>query len=193
MYATTTYTGACPERSRRNANAIAGAQADAQRRSGIGVGSGTGVVIGIAEKISKFIARNPFAPQKLRGMASNFGFKISLRSVGKDSLNNLMKDVSNKAGQGGKAEGAYFDTTDKQTQDMNKHALDQKLQNESTNKEAYSLTDNNCGTFVNDTLKSGGVDTPWVVDPRPNSMSGEWRDKADQKVDYDPKKEKEKK
>lgn len=108
----------------------------------------------------------------------------------KDSLNNLMKDVSSKAGQNGKVEGAYFDTTDKQTQDMNKHALDQKSQNESTSKEAYSLTDNNCGTFVNDTLKSGGVDTPWIVDPRPNSMSGEWRDQADQKVDYDPKKEK---
>lgn len=98
------------------------------------------------------------------------------------SLKALLKDISQKAGQGGKVEFAYFDTTDKQTEDMNKKAFDLMSQNESMDKQAYDLIDNNCGTFVNDILKTGGVDTPWIVDPRPNSMIGEWQDDANETV-----------
>jgi len=67
---------------------------------------------------------------------------------------------------------------------MNKHARNLRAQNESMDKEAYDLTDNSCGTFVNDVLKAGGVNTPWLLDPRPNSMIGEWQDEGNQRV-YD--------
>jgi hypothetical protein len=103
----------------------------------------------------------------------------------KESLDKLMKDVSRKAGQGGKVEAAYFDTTNQETKNMNKHALDNKAQNESKDKEASSLLDNNCGTFVNETLEAGGVDTPWLLDPRPNSMIDEWQDEADFEFEFD--------
>jgi RHS repeat-associated protein len=98
------------------------------------------------------------------------------------SLKALLQDVSRIAGQGGKAEFAYFDTTDDQTNNMNKHARDLKAQNESMDKEAYDLTDNSCGTFVDDMIKAGGVNTPWLFDPRPNSMIGEWQGIGNQRV-----------
>ena len=100
-----------------------------------------------------------------------------------ESMQSLLKDVSAKGGQNGKVEGAYFQTTDSQTQDMNKYAVDQISQNESVSKEAYSLLGKNCGTFINEVLEAGGVDTPMLIDPRPNSMIGEWQDE-DNEVCY---------
>jgi RHS repeat-associated protein len=109
--------------------------------------------------------------------------------VTKESMKALMGELSEKAGQGGRVEGAYFDTTDEQTKDMNEHADGIKEQNESEDKEAYDMTDNNCGTVVDDVLEAGGQDTPWIVDPRPNSIIKELQGAADQKIEYDPEKQ----
>lgn len=55
-------------------------------------------------------------------------------------------------------------------------ALRRMGQNSDPNREPYDLTDNNCMTFVQDVLEAGGVDTPWMIDPRPNSYIEELRD-----------------
>jgi RHS repeat-associated protein len=102
-----------------------------------------------------------------------------------ESMQALMKDLSVKAGQGGRVEGAYFESSDAQTRAMNVQARTVKSQNESAAKQPYSLTGNNCGTFVNDVLGAGGVNTPWLVDPRPRSMIGEWQTSG-ARVSYDP-------
>lgn len=107
------------------------------------------------------------------------------------STDALMRDLSTKAGQDGRVEGAYFDASDKQTRAMNAAAEKVESQNSDPKKEGYSLTGNNCGTFANDVLEARCVDTPWLLAPRPNSMIGEWQGVGG-KVSYDPK-EKEKK
>jgi hypothetical protein len=60
-----------------------------------------------------------------------------------------------------------------------------KKRNTDRSRQAYGLTDNNCGTFMQATLDAAGVNTPWMVDPRPNSNIEELRDDF-RDLDYDP-------
>ncbi|MCF6237780.1 MAG: hypothetical protein L3J79_03035 [Candidatus Marinimicrobia bacterium] len=48
-------------------------------------------------------------------------------------------------------------------------------QNLNPDREPYDITSNNCGTFMQQVLESGGVDTPWMLDPRPTSYIEELR------------------
>jgi RHS repeat-associated protein len=84
-----------------------------------------------------------------------------------DSMKRLLSAVSEKAGHGGRVEGAYVqsDSYDK----MVGYAESRKAANSDPKREPYGITDNNCGTFMKQTLEAGGVDTPWMIDPRPNS------------------------
>ncbi len=84
-----------------------------------------------------------------------------------DSMNSLLSAVSKKAGHGGRVEGAYVqsDSFDK----MVGFTEGRMAGNADPKREPYGITDNNCGTFMKQTLEAGGVDTPWMIDPRPNS------------------------
>lgn len=105
-----------------------------------------------------------------------------------ESLNKVMKQISDKAGHGGRIEGAYIESD--KFKEMNDYAQSKMKENNNPNREKYSLMNNNCGTFANDVVKQDEEvkkEAPTIIDPRPNSMIEEYKDKF-QDVKYDPKK-----
>lgn len=102
----------------------------------------------------------------------------------KASLEGLLRAVSDKAGKGGTVEGAYF-INDKAAA-MNEYAEGRKDQNSDPSRTPYSITGNNCGTFCKDTLEAGGVDTPLMLDPRPNSYIDELQQSDAFSLSFDP-------
>ncbi len=84
-----------------------------------------------------------------------------------ESMSKLLSAVSKKAGHGTRVEGAYVKSDSYEK--MVKYAEGRKAANADPNRKPYGITGNNCGTFMKDTLEAGGVDTPWMIDPRPNS------------------------
>jgi uncharacterized protein RhaS with RHS repeats len=91
-----------------------------------------------------------------------------------ESLTKVLGEISKAAGQGGDITGAYVKNDN--FKEMNDHAQQQKSENSNPNRDEYSLTGNNCGTFVKETLEAGKADTPSMIDPRPNSYIEEIRD-----------------
>jgi len=58
---------------------------------------------------------------------------------------------------------------------MLKHAELKKSNNANPNRRPYDLLTNSCIHFVKEITEKAGVSTPWIVDPRPNSYIGEFR------------------
>jgi hypothetical protein len=103
------------------------------------------------------------------------------------SLKVLLQAVSKKGGHGGRVEGAY--AKDDKFKEMVTYAEKRVQENKNPKREAYDLTDRNCGTFAKDVLEAGGHDTPWMIDPRPNSYIGELQSTFG-RTSYDPKTQK---
>ncbi len=59
---------------------------------------------------------------------------------------------------------------------MLEYAQKRKAQNANLKRTPYNLTSNSCIHFVKNVTEAAGVETPWMVDPRPNSYIGEFRD-----------------
>jgi len=89
------------------------------------------------------------------------------------SLNNALRAISRRAGHSGRISGAYV--TNPNFNVMEQYARNRMAQNFNPNREPYDITGNNCGTFMQQVLESGGVDTPWMIDPRPTSYIEEIR------------------
>ncbi|KAB1061174.1 hypothetical protein F3059_13585 [Salibacter halophilus] len=105
-----------------------------------------------------------------------------------ESLNKVMSAISKKSGHGGRIEGAYIESD--KFKEMNDYAQKKKAENTDPDREPYDLTDNNCGTFGCDVLDQDEDvedDAPWIADPRPNSIVGEYQDEFPA-VNYDPEK-----
>jgi hypothetical protein len=68
---------------------------------------------------------------------------------------------------------------------MSKYAKDRMDNNRNPDRDPYSLTSNNCATFMRDVLEAGGENPPWMIDPRPNSYINEIRNKYEP-VNYTP-------
>lgn len=99
----------------------------------------------------------------------------------KESLNKTLSSISKQSGQGGKISGAYIQNDD--FDKMNEHAQAKMAENTNSERESYDLLDNNCATFMRGVIEAGGVDTPSMVDPRPNSYIEELRDDFE-KIDH---------
>jgi RHS repeat-associated protein len=117
---------------------------------------------------------------------------ISNVVIGKDgkptteSLNKVLGQISKKSGQGGKIDGAYIvsDEFDK----MNDYAKSKLKENSDPDREEYSLSSNNCGTFAADCVNQDeNVDAPWIVNPTPTNIVDEYQEEGNAKVTYDPK------
>ena len=100
------------------------------------------------------------------------------------SLKPVLKSIAKQSGQGTRISGAYIEQSNGYQKAFD-FVEGQKKQNTNTKRKAYGLTDNNCGTFMQETLDAAGVDTPWMLDPRPNSYIEELREKF-RDLDYDP-------
>ncbi|MBP7105557.1 MAG: RHS repeat-associated core domain-containing protein, partial [Fermentimonas sp.] len=119
--------------------------------------------------------------------------------IGKDgkpteeSLNKVLGQISDKAGQKGKIEGAYVksDKFDK----MKDYADSKMTENKDPDRKEYTLTGNNCGTFAADVLKQDPDvkdKAPITIIARPNGMVKDWQSNFE-KITYDPDKKKENK
>jgi len=106
-----------------------------------------------------------------------------------DSMNKLMKSISDQAGQGGKIEGAYFKANDQQTQKMDDYAEGRLGQNNDPNRTPYSLDDNHCGTFMDGTIEAGGIKLQGIGDQWPDHQLPGLEQDAGNKVEYDPSKQ----
>ena len=52
-----------------------------------------------------------------------------------------------------------------------------RIKNQFSNRNPYNILTNSCIHFVKEMTKIAGIDNPWMIDPRPNSYIGEFRDK----------------
>jgi hypothetical protein len=72
---------------------------------------------------------------------------------------------------------------------MNDYAKEKMGENSDPNRDPYSLTSNNCGTFGCDVVNQDpnvAKNSPSIVDPRPNSIIKEYQGEFG-KVQYNPK------
>jgi len=103
-----------------------------------------------------------------------------------ESMNAMMKTISNDAGHGGKVEAAQFKANDEQTQKMTQYAEGREAQNSDPNRTPYDLTKNNCATFMDATVQAGGVKLPSDLSAKPTGQIGPLQNAAQGKVSYDP-------
>ncbi|GAA6167144.1 hypothetical protein [Sessilibacter corallicola] len=91
------------------------------------------------------------------------------------SLKSPLDYISRISGQAGRIHGVYIELKNKY-QTMLEYAQNRKAQNANLKRTPYNLTSNSCIHFVKKVTEAAGVETPWMVDPRPNSYIGEFRD-----------------
>ena len=87
------------------------------------------------------------------------------------SLNKVLKILSEKTGQNGRIEGAYIESD--KFDDMKNYAETKMAENSNPDREKYSLTRNNCGTFASDVLnqdKNVKEKLPVYLLPTPNNI-----------------------
>lgn len=110
--------------------------------------------------------------------------KVDSKGIVLKSLIPVLRKISNVAGNGTRIEGVFLEASgvfDK----VNQRALVKKSSNKNPNRPKYELMSNNCIHFVKSLVETAGKDTPWMIDPRPNSYIGEFRgDYRD--LDYSP-------
>jgi len=91
------------------------------------------------------------------------------------SLKKTLQKISKESGKSGRIQGVFIEVENK-FDAMLKYAQRRKNKNAFAKRKPYDLFSNSCIHFVKDLTKIAGVDTPWMVDPRPNSYIGEFRD-----------------
>ncbi|MDO6610432.1 hypothetical protein Q4601_09010 [Shewanella sp. 1_MG-2023] len=101
--------------------------------------------------------------------------KVSTSGVEPKSLISVLDKVSKIAGRATRIEGVYIEATDV-FEKLNQKVILQKAQNNNPNRKEYDLTSNSCIHFVKRLVEAAGKETPWMIDPRPASYIGEFRD-----------------
>ncbi|QLE84788.1 hypothetical protein FLM48_06635 [Shewanella sp. Scap07] len=101
--------------------------------------------------------------------------KTGVDGVDLNSLVPVLKKVSNKAGKGSRVEGVFLEAAGV-FEKLNQRVAAQKSQNSNPARKKYDLTKNSCIHFVKRLVEAAGKETPWMIDPRPNSYIGEFRD-----------------
>jgi len=122
-----------------------------------------------------------------KGLVRTVG--VSNVVIGKDgkptteSLNKVMKQLSDKSGHGGDIEGAYV-ISDK-FKEMNDYAKSKMAENSDPNRTEYSITGNNCATFAEDVItQDKSVDKPGSVVNSPVNIVNEYQEEGNAKVQY---------
>jgi hypothetical protein len=100
--------------------------------------------------------------------------KFKGNDIDQATLKITLAQISQKAGQNGRIAAAYIKVPGKFAA-MEKYTTGRLAQNSDPKRKPYGLTDNSCCHFMKETVEAAGVDTPWMVDPRPNSYIHELR------------------
>ncbi len=90
------------------------------------------------------------------------------------SLGRVLALIAKKSGQSGDITAAYI--ANDEFRAMVDYAESIMAQNSNKDRRKYDALTNNCTHFMKRVLEAGGVDTPWMLDPRPNSYIDELRD-----------------
>ena len=114
----------------------------------------------------------------------NLGLVVKARNLpdaviknGKLDISSLKKPlsfISKISGQSGRVHGVYIEV-EKGYDSMLAYAEVRRSQNNFSHRRPYNLVTNSCIHFVKDVVAKAGVNTPWMIDPRPNSYMGEFR------------------
>jgi len=102
------------------------------------------------------------------------------------SLASTLRQISQLAGQNTRISGAFIQLPDGAYDRMLAYAAGRLKDNTNPNRVPYSLTSNSCLHFMKETAEAGGVDMPWVIDPRPDGYIDRVRSTFPG-LDYDPK------
>jgi len=111
--------------------------------------------------------------------------KILNGKIDIQSLKRPLDFISRISGQSGRIQGVFIEVDNKYEKMLN-YALMRKSQNANPKRRPYDLTSNSCIHFVKSVTETAGIKTPWMVDPRPNSYIGKFRDDYID-LDYSPK------
>ncbi|MCP4118033.1 MAG: hypothetical protein GY737_22060 [Desulfobacteraceae bacterium] len=84
------------------------------------------------------------------------------------SLADVLLIISRKAGKGGRISAAYIEV-DKKYDAMLAYAENRRLMNVDKNRERYDIVSYSCIHFIKGVMEAAGLDTPWLIDPRPVS------------------------
>lgn len=101
--------------------------------------------------------------------------KIIKGEVVVSSLKKPLDFISRISGQSGRIQEVYIEVENKY-QAMLDYAIKRKSQNANPKRKPYDLASNSCIHFTKKVTEAAGVETPWMIDPRPNSYIGEFRD-----------------
>lgn len=113
--------------------------------------------------------------------------KIKDGTVDYKSLKRPLLQISSKAGQRGRISAVYIEVGAGKFKSMQKYVNIRFAQNKNPKRKPYSITGYSCIHFVKSVVKSADAETPWMLDPRPNSYIGEFRDDYPD-LDYNPRK-----
>ena len=86
----------------------------------------------------------------------------------KDSLINVLSYISRKAGKFGRISGSYIKVQNKY-ESILAFCKNRISMNNIRVKEPYDLFSYSCLHFVKGAMEAAGLETPWLVDPRPVS------------------------
>lgn len=127
--------------------------------------------------VTKYYEYGRYDPAGL-GKVNNLAIPNVIVREGKivdESLKAPLHRIALKAGHGGRIEGVYIEV-ESGFEQMLKYAQLRELQNNNPKRERYGLLSYSCVHFAKEVVAAAGVDTPWMLDPRPNSYIGEFRD-----------------
>lgn len=101
--------------------------------------------------------------------------KVDFEGVIVSSILPILRKISMASGQGGRIIGVYLEAESVFSK-LEKAINVRKFQNINDNRKPYDLISNSCIHFVKWVVEVAGLHTPWMIDPRPNSYIGEFRD-----------------
>jgi len=95
--------------------------------------------------------------------------------ITEQSLSNVLQVISMKAGKRGRISAAYIKVENKYGE-MLKFSQHRMGMNSNPNREHYDIISYSCIHFIKGVMTAAGVDTPWMLDPRPISYIEEIQD-----------------
>ena len=103
-----------------------------------------------------------------------------------ESLNNVLKTISNQSGDNGDINGAYFKSSEFKT--MQKYAEGVVSEANNPDRKPYNIFTNNCATFAEDVItQDKSIDKPTIVIHTPINTVEEYQKKGNTKIYYNSK------
>ncbi len=124
---------------------------------------------------TKYYEYGRYAP---KGIVRKVGVKdVTVRgnAPSRASLSYTLSQISIRSGKRGRIAGSYIEVPG-QYGNMLKHAETRRKQNTNASRKEYDILSNSCNHFMKEIMEAAGLETPSMIDPRPNSYIDEIRD-----------------